>query len=385
MRLRRGMWRWRSWWAWGWAWVEVLDGGDCSPKGLARAVPGAGPPAVDPCPRPAKRHCSVLATRRSVSLEIGATARRKATTPSFACLFASVPYSVATLQPMDPRTRRLAEAPVGKLLLTFSLPAVAGMLVMSLYVVIDRMFLGHTVGPDAIGGLSICMPVSFVMMAVGMLIGFGSGALVSIHLGKQKKDDAEAVLGNAMTLIAIASFVLSTTFLLALDPLLTAFGATARTLPHARAFLSIILLGSFFQFTSFGLNAIIRAEGNPRLAMFTQLISAGLNIVLDAIFIYGFGFGVKGAAVATVISQAVSALWTLAHFRSQRSVLRLRLPNMRLRWKVAAPALAIGAAPLCMQLAASFVTLLINRGASHYGGDAAVNAYGVSARWPCWR
>jgi Na+-driven multidrug efflux pump len=140
---------------------------------------------------------------------------------------------------MDPRTRRLAEDPVGKLLLRFSLPAVAGMLVTSLYTVIDRMFLGHAVGADAIGGLSICMPIAFVMMAVGMLIGIGRGALVSIHLGQQRKAEAEAVLGNAAALLVIASVGLSWVCYLALDPLLTAFGATARTLLHARAFLRL--------------------------------------------------------------------------------------------------------------------------------------------------
>ena len=181
---------------------------------------------------------------------------------------------------MDPRALRLAQAPVGRLLVSFSLPAITGMLVSSLYVVIDRAFLGNAVGADAIGGLTICMPISFAMMAVGMLIGIGSGALVSIRLGQQKKEEAERILGNAVAMTVVASLAMSTLFLAALGPLLHLFGATERTLPYATQFMRVILLGSFFQYTSFGLNAVIRAEGNPRLAMATQLINAGLNIAL---------------------------------------------------------------------------------------------------------
>lgn len=279
--------------------------------------------------------------------------------------------------PHPDRTRLLSEAPVGKLLLSFSLPAITGMLVSSLYVVIDRAFLGHAVGADAIAGLTFCMPVAFVIMAVGTLIGVGSGALVSIRLGQRKLDEAELILGNAVAMTLVASVTLTAILLLALDWLLSAFGATALALPYARQFLRIILLGSFFQHTSFGLNAIIRAEGNPRLAMMTQLCNAVLNVALDAVLIFGFKLGVSGAAVATVISQAVAALWTFAHFRSSRSVLKLRLRNIRLNGTVARPALAIGLAPFTMQLAASVVSLLVNRALARHGGDVAISAYGV--------
>ena len=278
---------------------------------------------------------------------------------------------------MDQRTTRLGEERVGKLLWNFSLPAVAGMVVGSLYTVIDRAFLGNVVGGDAIAGISVCMPISFVLLAFGMLIGIGTGALVSIRLGQQKKQEAEQILGNALGLIVLASAVLTPVFLLTLDPLLTLFGASPQTLPYGRQFMRVILLGCFFQYASFGLNALIRAEGNPRLAMATQLINAGLNIVLDAVLILGLHFGVTGAAVATVISQAVSACWTLAHFRSRRSVLRLRLANLRLRWNIIRPAMAIGLAPFSMHVAASVISVLINRGLARHGGDAAVGAYGI--------
>ncbi len=277
----------------------------------------------------------------------------------------------------DNRTARLGEERVSKLLWQFSLPAIAGTVVSSLYTIIDRAFLGNVVGPDAIAGISLCMPVGFVIMAFGVLLGIGSGALVSIRLGEQRREDADLILGNAVALIVVVSLVLTVGFLLALDPLLRVFGASARTLPYARQFLRVILLGSFFQYTAFGLNAVIRAEGNPRIAMLTVFINAGLNIVLDAIFIWGLGLAVTGAAVATVIAQGVSACWTLLHFRSRRSVLKLRAASLRLRWSVVRPALAIGLAPCVMHLAASVVHLLINRGLARHGGDVALGAYGV--------
>jgi putative MATE family efflux protein len=272
---------------------------------------------------------------------------------------------------------RLAEEKVGRLLWSFSLPTIAGMIAGSLYVLVDRAFLGNVVGPDAIAGLSLCMPISFIIMAFGMLIGVGSGALISIRLGEQRRQDAEQTLGGAMAVIVVLSVALTAVFLLALDPLLAAFGASSKTLPYARQFMRVILLGSFFQYTAFGLNAAIRAEGHPGVAMLTMFINAGLNIVLDAIFIWGLGLGVTGAALATVISQGVSAVWTLLHFRGRRSVLRLRASNIRLRWSVVQPALAIGLAPFALHIGSSVISLLVNRGLASHGGDVAIGAYGI--------
>jgi putative MATE family efflux protein len=287
------------------------------------------------------------------------------------------PPDVPSERVTDRRTARLGEDRIGTLLWSFSLPAIAGTVVSSLYVVIDRAFLGNVVGADAIAGVSLCMPVSFVIMAFGMLLGVGSGALVSIRLGEQRREEAEVILGNTVALIAVVSFVLSAAFLAALDPLLVVFGASAGTLPYARQFLRVILFGSFFQYASFGLNSVIRAEGNPRLAMLTVMINAVVNILLDALLVWGLDLGVTGAAVATVIAQAVSACWTLLHFRSARSVLRLSARNLRLRWSVVRGVIVIGLAPFAMQLGASVVTLIINRGLVRYGGDVAVSAYGV--------
>lgn len=278
---------------------------------------------------------------------------------------------------MEDKTRVLGEKPIGKLLVEFSIPAIVGTVANSLYTIIDRLFVGNVVGADAIAGMSLTMPISFVIMAFGMLIGVGSGSLISIRLGENKKEEAEKILGNAFMLALIISVVVSGVFLLTLDPLLTHFGASPRTLPYARQFISIILYGSLFQYLSFGLSAVIRAEGNPRVAMGVMLINAGINIVLDFVFIYLLGFGLRGTAVATVISQAVSATWVLLYFRGKTSVLKLRGRNMALQMNIVKGMFAIGMAPFFMQLVASVVNILYNRGLAQYGGDAAIGAFGI--------
>ncbi|HCF71887.1 MAG TPA: MATE family efflux transporter [Syntrophomonas sp.] len=278
---------------------------------------------------------------------------------------------------MEDKTRVLGEKPVGKLLVEFSIPAIVGTVANSLYTIIDRLFVGNVVGADAIAGMSLTMPISFVIMAFGMLIGVGSGSLISIRLGENKKEEAEKILGNAFMLSLIISVVVSGIFLLTLNPLLTHFGASPKTLPYARQFISIILYGSLFQYLSFGLSAVIRAEGNPRVAMGVMLINAGINIVLDFIFIYLLGFGLRGTAVATVISQAVSATWVLLYFRGKTSVLKLRGRNMALQMNILKGIFAIGMAPFFMQLIASVVNILYNRGLAQYGGDAAIGAFGI--------
>lgn len=278
---------------------------------------------------------------------------------------------------MEENTRVLGEKPVGRLLVDFSIPAIIGMVANSLYTLIDRLFVGNVVGADAIAGMSVTMPISFVILAFGLLIGVGSGSLISIKLGQQKKDEAEKILGNAFMLALIISVVISGIFLFTLDNLLTQFGASSKTLPYAKQFISIILYGSLFQYISFGLSAVIRAEGNPRVAMYTMLINSFINIILDFIFIYLLGFGLRGTAVATVISQAVSAVWVLLYFRGRNSVLKLRVRNMPFQMKWLIGIFSIGMAPFFMQLAASIINILFNRGLAQYGGDAAVGAFGI--------
>lgn len=278
---------------------------------------------------------------------------------------------------MDEKTRQLGEKPVAQLLWNFSVPAIIGMIASSLYTVIDRLFVGNIVGADAIAGMSVTMPISFIILAFGMLIGMGAGPLVSIRLGEQKKDEAEHILGNAFTLILIISVLVTGICLVFLDPLLTHFGASPRILPYGRQFISIILWGSVFNYISFSLGAIIRAEGNPRIAMMTVLINAGINIVLDFIFIYLLGYGIRGTAVATVISQVISAAWVILHFRGKHNVLRLRLKYMPLRIDLMKGIFAIGMAPFFMQLTSSVVNILFNQSLARFGGDAAIGAFGI--------
>ncbi len=278
---------------------------------------------------------------------------------------------------MNEKTQQLENKTIPQLLLNFSIPAIIGMMANSLYMIIDRLFVGNVVGADAIAGMSVTMPISFIIMAFGMLVGIGGGALVSIRLGEQKKEEAENILGNALSLLLIISVFVSGILLLTLDNLLTHFGASPQILPYGKQFISIILFGSIFQYISFGLSAIIRAEGNPRIAMFTLLINAGINIILDFVFIYWLGYGLQGTAVATVISQAISASWVLLHFRGPNSVLKLRLKYMALRLDLIKDIAAIGMAPFFMQMAASVIIILLNQKLGHYGGDAAIGAYGI--------
>ncbi|MDD3364360.1 MAG: MATE family efflux transporter [Syntrophomonas sp.] len=278
---------------------------------------------------------------------------------------------------MDERTLQLGEKKVSHLLWQFSVPAIVGMLANSLYMIINRLFVGNVVGADAISGMSVTMPISFILMAFGMLVGIGAGSLISIRLGEQKKEEAEQILGNGLTLLLIIAVVLSGGLLLCLDFLLTNFGASPNILPYGRQFISIILLGSVFQFISFGLGATIRSEGNPRISMNIMLVNAGLNIVLDYIFVYVLGLGMPGTAVATIISQAFSAMLVIRHFLGPASVLKLRLKNLRLRRHFIVAIFAIGMAPFSMQLIASVISIIFNQGLANYGGDSAIGAFGI--------
>jgi putative MATE family efflux protein len=275
------------------------------------------------------------------------------------------------------RSQRLGSEGIWRLLLAFSLPAVVGMLVQGLYNVVDRVFIGQAVGSLGIAGTTVAFPPMLILLAFSMLVGLGATALISIRLGERRRDEAERVLGNATVLLVGIALVLTTLGLLFLDPLLVACGATQAVLPYARDYLRIILVGAVFQTTGFGLNACIRGEGNPKIAMFTMLIGALLNIVLDAVFVLGLGWGVKGAAGATVISQAASATWVLAYFIRGKSLVRLRVRNLGLRWNVCSTVLAVGSPPFVAQMAASVLNSILNNQLTIYGGDLALSAMGI--------
>ena len=275
------------------------------------------------------------------------------------------------------RSKQLGEEKVSKLLLKFSIPAIVGMLVNALYNVVDRIFIGNGVGPLGIAGITIGFPIMLVIMAFGMLIGIGANSLISIRLGEQKKKEAELILGNAMMLLIGAAMVISSIGLIFIEPLLRVFGASTAVLPYAKDYLSIILWGTVAQTLGFGMNNFIRAEGNPRIAMFTMLIGAILNTVLDPIFIFVFGWGIKGAAIATVLSQVVSAAWVLYHFLGGRSTLKVHAINLKLRLKIVVKIVTLGAAPFLMQLAASVLNAIMNKSLTIYGGDTAVSGMGI--------
>jgi putative MATE family efflux protein len=274
-------------------------------------------------------------------------------------------------------SKQLGEEKVSKLLLKFSIPAITGMLVNALYNVVDRIFVGQGVGKDAIAGITIGFPLMIVMMAFGMLIGIGASSLVSIRMGEHKKAEAELIVGNALTLMTMISIVLTVLGLSFIDPLLTAFGASARVLPYAKAYFAIILYGGVFQGIGFGMNNCIRAEGNPKIAMITMLIGAIINTILDPLFIYTFKMGIAGAAWATIISMAISAFWVLYYYLSGQSTLRLHMANLKLKAEVVGNIFAIGSAPFAMQLAASGITLVLNQALVRHGGDLAISAMGI--------
>ncbi len=274
------------------------------------------------------------------------------------------------------RQKRLATEPVGELLVKFSIPAIVGMLVNALYNIVDRIYIGHIkdVGGIAISGVGLTLPISTIIMAFGMLIGIGAGASTSIRLGQKKKDEAEHILGNAFVLISIISITITIVGILTVDKVLVAFGAAGDTFVYAKDYINIIFMGTIASSLGFGLNNLIRAEGNPKISMMTMLIGAILNTVLDPIFIFVFGMGVKGAAIATVISQIVSAIWVISYFLRGKSTLKLKKDNLKLDKYIVRTILAIGVAPFAMQIAASIVSVISNKALKNNGGDLAIGA-----------
>ena len=271
----------------------------------------------------------------------------------------------------------LETRPVGALLWQYSVPAVAGMVVVSLYNVIDRIFIGRGVGPDAISGLAITFPLMNLSTALGVLVGAGASARVSIMLGAKRMRDAQTILGNSLVLLLIFATIYITTFAVFLDPLLRAFGASDRTLPYAHDFMSTLLPGLLLMNLSFSLNNIQRASGYPKRAMITMIISAVVNAILAPIFIFGLDMGIRGAALATDIAMASTLVFVLWHFFDRRSNLHFTRGTYRLRWPIIVSIIGIGAAPCLVNAATSLINFLINNTMYAYGGDNAVGAAGI--------
>jgi len=278
------------------------------------------------------------------------------------------------------RSKALGEDRILALIWKFSLPAIVGMVVNALYNVVDSIFVGHGVGEIGLAAVTIAFPIMIILMAFGMLVGVGASAVVSLRLGEHQQHEAEKILGNAFTLAAILALTLSATVLFFLDPILISLGALPNVLPYARDFTRIILLGSIFMYIGFGLNNIVRAEGNPKMAMYTVLISALLNILLNPLFIFVFHLGISGSALATVVSQGVSAIWVMTYFMGKKSLLKLRLSNLMLDKNIVMSIFKIGLSPFLMQIAASIVSVIFNYSLLQYGGELAVASIGIINR-----
>ena len=274
-------------------------------------------------------------------------------------------------------TNELGVESIGKLLLKFSIPAVIGMLVNVLYSIVDRIFVGKYVGELQLSGVAVTFPITNVIMAFGMLAGIGAGAVVSIKLGQNKKAEAEEVLGNAFTLLILFSVVLTILGLIFINPILTILGASPKIMVYSKQFALIIIAGLTFQTISMGLNALIRAEGNPKIAMITMLIGALLNLIINPTLIFIFHLGVRGSALSTVISLFVSTAWTLTYYFKGNSLLKIRKEHLRLKLSVVKEIISIGMSPFAMQIAASLVTVTFNLTLKKYGGDLAIGAMAV--------
>jgi len=248
---------------------------------------------------------------------------------------------------------------------------------MSFYNIIDRIFIGQGVGSLAISGLALTFPFMILLMAFGVLIGVGSASRISITLGENNKEKAEKILGNAFTLTFIISGTVIILSYLFMSDVLRLFGGTAKTIGYAEDFMRIIIPGGIFSALSYGFNNIMRASGYPRKAMYTMIICALINVILDPIFIFGFHWGIRGAAFATNISFFVGTVWVLSHFMKENTIIRFHRKNFRLEKSIVLSIISIGLSPFSIQLATCFVIILVNSTLIHYGGDLAIGAFGI--------
>ena len=270
----------------------------------------------------------------------------------------------------------LGTAPIGKLLLKLSIPTVIAQLINMLYNVVDRIYIGHIPGEGslALTGVGVCMPIIMIVTAFAALISSGGAPRASICMGKQDNKSAEQILGNCFSLQIVVSIVLTVVLLIWNKDLLMAFGASKNTLGYATDYMRIYALGTLFVQLTLGMNAFITAQGFTTTSMVSVLIGAICNITLDPVFIFVFNMGVKGAALATVLSQAISTIWVVVFLSGKKTQLHLRKKYMGLKPKIFLPCVALGLATFIMQASESVVTVCFNSSLLHYGGDIAVGA-----------
>ena len=280
------------------------------------------------------------------------------------------------------RMREFGTAPLGKLLWKYSLPAVVGTVVMSLYHIIDSVVIGHAVDdPNVVSGIAITFPVMNISAALGMLVGTGATTRISIVMGQHDKPRAERILGNSLTLTIVIGLIYMSLFAIFLDPILRAFGASDQSLPYAREFMLWVIPGLVLINLTFNLNNVMRASGYPQKAMWTNFIGAGLNMILAPIFLFGFGLGVKGAALATDISMLVTAVFVMWHFFDQKKELSFKPGTYKLDRRIVQSVLAIGLAPFLINMAGSLINAIINNTLYLHGGDNAIAAVVVFNRY----
>ncbi len=277
-------------------------------------------------------------------------------------------------------TLALGTQPVGKLLWQYALPGVIAMTASSLYNMVDSIFIGHGVGPMALAALGISFPLMNIGAAFGAAVGIGGSTLMSLRLGQRQYDKANNVLGNMVGLNIITGLLVGIVSIIFLDPILTFFGASEQTLPHAREYMFILLLGNVVTHLYLGLNAALRSASKPRAAMIATIVTVVLNTILDPIFIWPLHMGIKGAAIATVLAQAVVLSWQLWQFSRQRELLHLEWRFLKPAWTIVKDIVSIGISPFAMQITGCVVAIFMNNALMKYGGDLAVGAYSIANR-----
>lgn len=280
---------------------------------------------------------------------------------------------------MEQKEERLGTAPLGKLMLSMSLPAVAAQIINVLYNIVDRIYIGHIegYGEMALTGVGVTAPILLIISAFSAFAGMGGAPLASIQLGKKNRDEAEKILGSSMAMLIACAVILTIVFSAFKTPILYAFGASENTITYAKDYISIYLIGTIFVQLALGLNTYISGQGNAKVAMFSVLIGAIINIVLDPIFIFVLHMGVKGAALATIISQAVSAAWVVYFLASKKSVIKIRRKYVRFDKKQVGSIAALGISPFIMQSTESLVMITLNNGLLKYGGDLYVGTMSI--------
>ena len=269
---------------------------------------------------------------------------------------------------------------IGKLLMQYAVAAIIAMTASSLYNMVDSIFIGHGVGTMAISGLALTFPLMNLAAAFGSLVGVGAATLISVKLGQKDYDTAQRVLGNVFVLNILLGVAFTVIVMAFLDPILYFFGGSDETVGYARDYMYIILLGNTITHLYLGLNAVLRSSGHPQKAMYATIATVIINTILDPVFIYGFGWGIRGAAIATIVAQIISLMWQLWIFSSKEELLHFHRGIFRLKRKIVFDSLAIGMSPFLMNMAACFIVILINQGLKKYGGDLAIGAFGIVNR-----